>query len=114
MDKFRTGRPARDANSSRQTPKLPAFRHLLWSPDQASGSRDPATRSVCQAPKLPEVRHFFKGFRREAGTHRGARETPESRVAKKRAEFCQIFLARELDKKHPAAYNQELQSPASP
>tara|TARA_R100001086_G_C11727135_1_gene228588 strand:+ start:226 stop:453 length:228 start_codon:yes stop_codon:yes gene_type:complete len=30
------------------------------------------------------------------------------------AEISQIFLARELDRKHSAAYNQELQSPASP
>ena len=61
-----------------------------------------------QAPKLPEVCHFLDDFRTELGrTGRAGKLQPRS--SEETAELRQIFLARDLDKQHAAAYNQEVQ-----
>ena len=66
-------------------------------------------RSVRQALKLPEVRHFFKGFRREVSrTGRAGNSWVES--CDERAELRQNKVARALDRRRSCGYNQELQS----
>ena len=108
MDKFARGPQRAPGNSSRQTPKLPEIRHLLWSPDHGSDDQLPGIRVVVKLSNSRKSAIFWctSGLSWDAPGSPG--KTPKSRAVQN-GRTLRKYFARAVDKRCIWRYNQELQ-----